>query len=233
MKITYIGHSGFLIELSECYLLFDYYEGSLPERDTQKPMFLFCSHFHPDHFNPEVFEKIKDMDIVYGVFDKGIFKGRTPEIMERWFVKHSQIYELPMGIKVETFKSTDTGVAFLVTADEKVIYHGGDLNDWFWEGETEENNHLMTEKYRKEIDKLAGREIHVAFIPLDPRQEAAYAKGMVYFLEATKAEKIVPMHFWNQTEVIERFLGEYPQFKDRVLAFKRQMESREIKDRRY
>ena len=28
MQITYIGHSGFLVELSESLLLFDYYEGS-------------------------------------------------------------------------------------------------------------------------------------------------------------------------------------------------------------
>ena len=28
LKITYIGHSGFLVEMPECCFLFDYYSGS-------------------------------------------------------------------------------------------------------------------------------------------------------------------------------------------------------------
>ena len=30
MKITYINHSGFLIETRDCYYIFDYYKGELP-----------------------------------------------------------------------------------------------------------------------------------------------------------------------------------------------------------
>lgn len=224
MKISYIGHSGFLVELAKCYLLFDYYESELPQRNLEKPLFLFASHFHGDHFNPQVFELLKEQKCVYGIFDKGIFKGRTPDNIERWFVKHSQTYELPLSVKVETLKSTDAGVAFLVTVGDKVIYHGGDLNDWYWEGETEADNHRMTEKYRKEIDKLTDRKIDAAFVPLDPRQEEYYARGMAYFLETTKAEKIIPMHFWKQPEIINKFLEEYPQFKDRVIALSKSLD---------
>ena len=36
MQITYIGHSGFLVELSESLLLFDYYEGSLPKLPPER-----------------------------------------------------------------------------------------------------------------------------------------------------------------------------------------------------
>lgn len=216
-NVNYIGHSGFLVELEKCYLLFDYYEGKLPVLDNEKPLFLFASHFHADHFNPEVFELLKEQKQVFGVFDRGIFKGRTPENMERWFVRHNQTYELPQEVKVETLKSTDVGVAFLVTVEDKTIYHGGDLNDWYWEGETEADNQRMTEKYRKEIDKLADRKIDVAFVPLDPRQEKDYARGIVYFLETTKVKKVIPMHFWKQPKIIDKFLKEYPQFSDRIV----------------
>jgi len=55
MRITYIGHSGFLVELRETLLLFDYYEGSLPQLPLEKQLYVFASHRHPDHFNPEIF----------------------------------------------------------------------------------------------------------------------------------------------------------------------------------
>ena len=36
MKITYINHSGFLIETKDCYYIFDYYKGELPQLDKKK-----------------------------------------------------------------------------------------------------------------------------------------------------------------------------------------------------
>ena len=38
-------------------------------------------------------------------------------------------YDL-VSIKVKTYKSTDSGVAFLVSFDDKKIYHAGDQNWW-------------------------------------------------------------------------------------------------------
>ena len=46
MKITYINHSGFLIETRDCYYIFDYYKGELPYLDKEKEVIVFCSHFH-------------------------------------------------------------------------------------------------------------------------------------------------------------------------------------------
>ena len=36
MKITYINHSGFLIETEDCYYVFDYYKGEMPSLDKSK-----------------------------------------------------------------------------------------------------------------------------------------------------------------------------------------------------
>ena len=36
MEITYIGHSGFYVELEEALLLFDYYKGSMPKLPHEK-----------------------------------------------------------------------------------------------------------------------------------------------------------------------------------------------------
>ena len=56
MKITYIHHSSFLVETEENYFLFDYFEGKLPQLKEDKPLLVFASHRHGDHFSPVIFE---------------------------------------------------------------------------------------------------------------------------------------------------------------------------------
>ena len=51
MKVTYLGHSGFLVETDDAYFLFDYYKGTVPELDSSKKMFVFVSHGHYDHYS--------------------------------------------------------------------------------------------------------------------------------------------------------------------------------------
>ena len=65
MKITYINHSGFLVETRDCYYIFDYFKGDLPYFDKKKEVIVFCSHFHEDHFNPQIFGILDDMGMTY------------------------------------------------------------------------------------------------------------------------------------------------------------------------
>ena len=90
------------------------------------------------------------------------------------------------------------------------------MNDWVWEGETEQYNKQMTGSYRHEINMLKDMSIDVAFLPLDPRQEKDYAKGMLYFLKKVKVKTVYPMHYWEQPEIIEKFLKEYPAYRNTV-----------------
>ena len=55
MKITYIKHSGYLLETEQALLLFDFVEGALPPLDPAKDLFVFVSHRHEDHFSPKIF----------------------------------------------------------------------------------------------------------------------------------------------------------------------------------
>lgn len=55
MKTTYLNHCGFTVELQEMTLLFDYYKGTIPELPVEKPLYVFVSHSHKDHFNSEIF----------------------------------------------------------------------------------------------------------------------------------------------------------------------------------
>ena len=54
MKVTYIHHSSFLVETDENYFLFDYFEGELPEFKEDKPLLVFASHRHGDHFSRDL-----------------------------------------------------------------------------------------------------------------------------------------------------------------------------------
>ncbi len=56
MTITYIHHSGYLLETEQALLLFDFVEGALPPLDPAKDLFVFVSHRHEDHFSPKIFD---------------------------------------------------------------------------------------------------------------------------------------------------------------------------------
>ena len=210
MKVTYIYHSGFSVELKECVLLFDYYKGKLPQWGKGKTIYVFASHKHQDHFRLEIFDLAKEYPKVH------FFLGNDIKLNEKYlernhiqpFVK-GQITNIGNNknilfdnIEIISLKSTDTGVAFVVKAEGRSIYHAGDLNWWHWEGEPYPFNENMERDYKKEIDRIHGMHFDAAFVPLDPRLGKAYGWGMDYFLENTRAAKVFPMHMWEKYEWI-------------------------------
>jgi L-ascorbate metabolism protein UlaG (beta-lactamase superfamily) len=230
MEITYIGHSGFLIEWDTCYWLFDYYKGDIPEMDSKKKIFVFVSHKHGDHFNPEIFKlNNKYQDVVYVLSsdiklkkENNAMIGITDEILVKIVsVKPSNEYELQDGnnniIILKTLKSTDCGVAFLLEYQGKTIYHAGDLNQWVWKEETKQSNNNMTAMFNKEMDILKDSSIDIAFAPLDPRQEEWYHLGLDKLLSTAKVRYVFPMHFWEKPEIIEQYKRERSTYCNNVI----------------
>lgn len=214
MKITYIYHSGFLVELDECILIFDYYRGELPHITEGKPIIVFASHFHPDHYSIKIFEKLKEKGLdCQAILSKDISPMKYPEDVKITKVSGGKSYSLDCGLKLETLYSTDSGVAYIVETNEGAIYHAGDLNDWYWDEKDDNWNKQMTGQYRAEIKKIKGKKFKAAFVPLDSRQGEHYKDGMLYFLQNTDCEAVYPMHYWERPEVIDSFVSEYPQFK--------------------
>lgn len=207
MKVTYIGHSGFLVELEETYLLFDYFEGKIPTLDETKKLIVFVSHNHHDHFNPKIFD-IKHDDISY-ILSSDVKIPKTVKDKELIIMESHEKINISVrnnqDINVETLKSTDEGVAFLVCVEGKNIYHAGDLNLWKWKEEDDTYNNDMSLNYSKEIDQLVGKKIDVAFLPLDPRQEEYAYEGIEEFIQKVNADIIFPMHFWKDYSIIERY----------------------------
>ena len=219
MRITYIHHSGFLVETRRCYYIFDYESGALPAMDPEKPVFVLSSHSHGDHYWPEVFDLLRDAGIqnVRAVLSHDIV---PPEGVDTLSVLPNAQYTLNPRQTLTTFRSTDLGVAFLVEDEEELIYHAGDLNDWVWEGEPETWNAQMTADYRRQIrllgEALGQRSVDAAFVVLDPRQEADYDRGMCFFLEHIAAKQVYPMHYWDDPGIIDTFLQDHPQYQGQI-----------------
>ena len=219
MKVTYIHHSCFLVETNHFYYLFDYEKGSLPEMDTTKPIIVLSSHSHFDHYNSEVFTLLSNLGMqhIRAILSDDI---EAPENINTLLVSPEKEYELGPQQRLITFRSTDLGVAFLIEDHKKLIYHAGDLNDWVWEEESNSYNEEMTINYREQInllsEKLNHKEIDVAFVVLDPRQEKDYDRGLCYFLENIPVKQVYPMHYWEMPAIIEAFLKEHPEYKSQI-----------------
>lgn len=229
IKITYIGHSGFMVETKSCQILFDYYVGELPMPAGDKPLYVFASHRHGDHYNPEIFSLTRTLPQVRYIFSRDIWRSRVPEWAWNKLIQLKPRQEWQdEEIHVLALKSTDEGVAFLVEAGDGTwtLYHAGDLNDWRWEGEPEGWNQQMQVNYRKNLEPLSGKTIDAAFLPLDPRQEKDYCLGMDYFLENFHPWKAYPMHCWENYNIIDRWLEEHSDspYRDRVVKISRRGE---------
>lgn len=217
MKVIYINHSGFLLEWERCYWLFDYYRGNIPKLDPEKPVFVFSSHSHEDHFNPEIFALARVYPRVTYVFSNQIRSAyrKLRHTSERViFLPSGTDTELSDGcggrIQIHTLISTDCGCGFVLSYEGKRIYHAGDLHWWTWPGESESENRDMTARYKKQIEYLAGQQVDLAFTPLDPRQEQDYALGMNYLSSRVRIRHLFPMHFWNDFSIQEKYLSENP-----------------------
>ena len=171
-KITYLHHSGFICELEDCILVFDYYmdpEGKLDDlcEVSSKPLYFFVSHFHADHFNPEInrFESRAE----------GYFIHRDCTLTLR---NHEMLHCMEVGdfmvtkyFRIKMFGSTDAGGSFLI------------------------DNLAARDEYFKELERIPKTSMDIVFFPVDARQAVAREWGVKAFLEKFDVSTaLVPMH---------------------------------------
>lgn len=206
MKLIYLYHSGFALLGDDFTLIFDYWKDSESDGDgilhrelLKRPgrMYVFASHAHADHFNPEVLSwRLQRPDIVY-LLSQDIQALHEAEQAEAVWLKQGDSYS-DERLSVHAFGSTDVGISFLVEVDGRKIFHAGDLNNWHWMDECEEAEwkgyeHAFLQelqfirKYTETVD--------VAMFPVDPRLGKEYMRGPQQFVEMIKTFIFVPMHF--------------------------------------
>lgn len=233
MKITYIHHSCFLVELERVMLLFDYMRGSLPPLDDDKDLLVFASHRHEDHFSPAVFKLAEKHPRIRYILSDDIWQNRVPEkyFSCTEYMDAGSVLKLEEGGStcITAFHSTDEGVAFLVENDGKTVYHAGDLNDWKWNGESKAWNNNMSANYKRELEKIRAcrTDLDVAMLPLDGRQEEWFYLGVHEFMEIVGANNVFPMHFWGDFDIIRRLkaLELASPYRDKVADIQREGES--------
>lgn len=200
MKVTYIAHSCFVVELASKILVFDYFEGELPSFDAKKQLFFFASHHHNDHFSKNIFDYQQNAEYI---LSDDIYAKPNKAYLA---VKPHQSYEF-QGLLIETLKSTDEGVAYFILIDGVSIYHAGDLNWWHWKPDypqEEIENQEMEKAYKQELHLLENKKIDVAFIPLDPRLEEAADWGLRELLNHCAVKYLFTMHMWKQYEIQQK-----------------------------
>lgn len=225
MKITFVHHSCFVVELERTVLVFDYFQGNridgfsftgvLPQFDPEADIWFFASHKHRDHFDMDIL-KLAD---VYPNISFVISKDArmSPHFLQKHgltkgaghisYVEAEKTYRFALteNVEVRTLRSNDAGVAFVVTAEGSTFYHAGDLHNWKFEGVGELINGKMEREYKRQLRKLEKQHIDVAFVVLDPRLGAYTNLGLSQFMQSVDADRIFPMHMWQDYSVIPAF----------------------------
>ena len=218
MKLTYIYHSGYVIEGDRFTILIDYFKdtdgkvGIVHDKILKNDgkLYILSTHSHHDHFNPEIL-KWRELrpDIVY-VFSKDILDNKMARPEDAVYLDKLETY-IDDTIYIKAFGSTDLGGSFLIKVGDKTIFHAGDLNNWHWNEEsTKEEIEEAENNYLSELTLLAKEVKHIdlAMFPVDPRLGKDYMKGAEQFIDTIKTYIFAPMHFGE--EYYKAFLfGQY------------------------
>ena len=186
MTLTYIFHSGFVLETEKSILIFDYWldlNGVVPSfLKKDKPVYVFSSHFHEDHFNSTIFEWRKQREGITYILSKDIYKHRraNKEDADVWLAKGGTWSD--ETISVWALGSTDSGVSWIVETRDKAaikreqsqanldsaereqarpevkrIFHAGDLNNWYarFLPEAVPGETIYSEEFDENIDPIA------------------------------------------------------------------------------
>ena len=214
MTLTYIFHSGFVLETEQSILLFDYWMDPSGVMDgvlrSEKPMYVFSSHFHEDHFTKEIFEWKKQREGITYILSKDIYKHRraNKEDADVWLAKGGSWSD--DNISVWALGSTDSGVSWIVEMEGE--RYSFEMEEVF--------NPIAHEKQflgeLKDIRKVADS-FDVVMFPIDGRvgrsssarllpegRKNGYTLGGRQFIERFKVGLFVPMHFTTGFEPSEQ-----------------------------
>ena len=224
MTLTYIFHSGFVLEAERCILVFDYWmdpEGVMRRFEgSAKHVYVFASHFHEDHFTRDIFSW-RDSRHTY-ILSKDILRHKRATAGEAdvWLTKGGTWEDA--NIRVTATGSNDSGVSWIVEVDGKRIFHAGDLCNWYARFLAEEPipetvqsaefgtiNPVREEKMflgeLKDIARLLQEHcaprpsgepcFDIAMFPVDGRIGNGYTLGARQFIERFRVGLLVPMHF--------------------------------------
>jgi len=205
--ITYVYHNCFILRLGGKTLVFDFpgpghrnaeAAGVVREAMQGAEAYVFFSHSHADHCSPEIVEMAAWAENVQYVLSFDV-PDMIPELDLPGAVTVEPDGEeyLAGDLSVSGMESTDLGVAFMIRAPEALIYFGGDLAEWTWDGLAETALERERDYFDQCLENVAGFGPDIAFTNLDLR--LPNQGGGPKLLERVAPRVFVPMHGFGKT----------------------------------
>ena len=206
MKLTYLYHSGFVIEGMQCTIIIDYFKDSDEKylknslASFRGKLYVCASHWHPDHFNKDILQwKNIRTDTEYILSDDIMQKKKLlPKVAS--FLNKGDVWQ-DENIWIKAFGSTDAGISFLIETEGKKIFHAGDLNNWHWDEEsTSEEIQEAEQFFLAELHTLSTEtnRLDLAMFPVDSRLGKNYKRGAEQFVDTIQIGLFAPMHFGSK-----------------------------------
>lgn len=217
-----------------------------------KPTYFVVSHFHADHYNPAIFDlptlflshgwappqyllaydaakRRKAALAASQSTPQEAASQSTPQTVAQSAVpvpsyevlRPADTYECPQ-FTLTAFRSTDTGVSFLLTtAEGERLFHAGDCNNWYFPPQ-EAGGHLKVTPAAMEglflavvrdVAKAAPQGLAHLMFPVDPRLGAETLRGATQWLQRIPTAHFYPMHTWHAAEALphcQRLQSQFP-----------------------
>lgn len=193
MIIKHIHHSCYCVLTEKHQLIFDYFQGDLELREDKIKIF-FVTHSHDDHYTPRVHELADALVLWEGIPYRD--DNTYPLAPEEELELHD--------INIRTSGSTDEGLSFEIEVEGKRLIHAGDLNNWLWPEDTEEEKNQMNKDFLYYLS-IFKKEPHALFFPVDYRLKENYDLGVNQAVDYLKPKLLFPLHFREFPEILPKY----------------------------
>ena len=197
--IWHLIHSSFLLKLNGMVMVFDYYldpaktsdrddlrTGVIrPEVMAGEEVYVFASHGHQDHFHPVVYDWRRQVTHIHYILSYDIPSPPSQAVVFKPGERKSV-----GNLRVQSYSSTDAGLAYSIYTQDKHIYFSGDNAFWNWDGD------LDDEIYERHALSAIDREtpMDIAFQVCDPRLNDMGDGGIHIFARNFQPRLLVPIH---------------------------------------
>lgn len=239
-KVTYLDHSGFMVQTSDVIMVFDYYRDPARnvvktlEHNQETPVVFFFSHNHHDHFNHEVFNLGQNHKRLYVISNDIIDREDNLDVPINWMSPGDTIEKQIGGIKVTAYGTTGNGCSYVVTtSDGKKVFHAGELGEPLSHNDDAPRDIAkFNSKFIHAVNRLSSEQasLDLAMMAVDTVEGPDFAKKTSELLEKINVATFVPYHTDDPSDKACNFTA-YPFTKNvstRMICLTRPGESAEF-----
>ena len=219
MQLHYIHHSCFAAEEEDCLIVFDYWldpDGLLHrllDNAHSKAVYFIISHFHQDHYNPDIPQWSADNPNWHLLpsYDT-VRRRRIDKSLPLAILRFGEEVSTP-HFHLKAYRSTDVGVCTVITLrNGTTLFHAGDCNNWYFPPAADPSDIDRVKVTDDQMEKLFLSilrdirhdypSIDHAMFPVDPRLGQEMLRGPFQLLNAIHIGHLHPMHYsWGLSAI--------------------------------